>query len=94
MKQKSFLLILLLLLLCCPFIAAQQKLRFSIASIKQDQFDTAAKYGEYARVDGSGNNYAIIKVTSNNPNDDLSGFNFNFGNLKSIVEQHDNALWV
>lgn len=94
MKQKSFLLILLLLLLRCPFIAAQQKLRFSIASIKQDQFDTAAKYGEYARVDGSGNNYAIIKVTSNNPNDDLSGFNFNFGNLKSIVEQHDNALWV
>ena len=97
MKQNTFLLIIMSLLMCCQSITgqtAQQKLRFSVASIKQDQFDTAAKYGEYAKVDGSGNNYAIIKVTSNNPDDDLGGFNFNFGNLKSIVEQHDNALWV
>lgn len=94
MKQKTFFLILLSLLMCCSSITAQQKLRFSVASIKQDQFDTAAKYGEYAKVDGSGNNYAIIKVTSNNPDDELSGFNFNFGNLKSIVKQHDNAIWV
>lgn len=74
--------------------AQQQKLHFAVANIQLDQFDTAAQYGDYAKVDGSGNNYAIIKVTSNNPNDDLTGFNFNFGNLKSLVELHDNALWV
>lgn len=80
--------------MCFCSVSAQQKLRFSVTNIKQDHFDTAAKFGNYAKVDGSGNNYAIIKVTSNNPDDDLGGFNFNFGNLKSIVEQHDNALWV
>lgn len=74
--KKTILLILLSLLMCWNNVSAQQqKLRFSVASIKQDQFNTAAKFGEKVKVDGSGNNYAIIIVTSNNPDDDLGGFN-------------------
>lgn len=75
-------------------LCAQQKAKFSIASFEQDPFDLTAKNDAYKKIDGSGALYAIIKVTSNNPDDNLNEYNFNFGNLRSIVEQHDDELWV
>lgn len=83
----------LLLLVTMP-LCAQQKTKFSIASFEQDPFDLTAKNDAYKKIDGSGSLYAIIKVTSNNPDDNLKEYNFNFGNLRSIVEQHDDELWV
>ena len=75
-------------------MCAQQRQKFSIASFEQDPFDLTAKNDVYKKIDGSGSLYAIIKVTSNNPEDNLKEYNFNFGNLRSIVEQHDDELWV
>ena len=73
---------------------AQTKLKFSIASFEQDPTDLSAQSAEYKKVDGSGSLYAIIKVTSNNPDDDLREYQFNFGSLKHTVEEHDGELWI
>ena len=75
-------------------IEAQQKQTFSIARFEFDPFDTTPQNKLYEKIDGSGFRYAIIKVSSTMANDNLKEYNFNFGNLKSIVEQHDNELWV
>ena len=93
MKQK-LLLALLMVLYGSLTVEAQQKQKFSIASFELDPFDTTPQNKLYEKIDGSGFRYAIIKVTSTTPNDRLKEYNFNFGNLKSIVEQHDNELWV
>lgn len=93
MKQK-LLLALLMVLLGSLTVEAQQKLKFSIASFELDPFDTTPQNKLYEKIDGSGFRYAIIKVTSTTPDDNLKEYNFNFGNLKSIVEEHDNELWV
>ena len=93
MKNK-LLLGLLIVLLGSISAGAQQKLKFSVSSFELDPFDTTPQNKVYEKIDGSGFRYAIIKVSSTNPDDNLMEYNFNFGNLKSIVEQHDNELWV
>ena len=93
MKQKM-LLALLMVLFGSLTIEAQQKQTFSIARFEFDPFDTTPQNKLYEKIDGSGFRYAIIKVSSTMANDNLKEYNFNFGNLKSIVEQHDNELWV
>lgn len=93
MKRLQFLGVLAMLL-CCLSVYGQKNLKFSVASFELDQFDLTAKNDLYKKTDGSGSLYAIIKVTSNNPDDNLREYNFNFGNLRSMVEQHDGELWV
>ena len=88
------LLALLMVLFGSLTIEAQQKQTFSIARFEFDPFDTTPQNKLYEKIDGSGFRYAIIKVSSTMANDNLKEYNFNFGNLKSIVEQHDNELWV
>ena len=93
MKQKV-LLALLMVLFGSLAVEAQQKQKFSIANFELDPFDTTPQNKLYEKIDGSAFRYAIIKVNSTTPDDNLKAYNFNFGNLKSIVEQHDNELWV
>lgn len=85
---------LLLLLWFYPTLSAQDRLKFSVADFDADPFDFSAKDKQYEKYDGNGDRYAIIKVTSNNPEDDLSEYNFNFGNMKHIIEEHDGVLWL
>ena len=85
---------ILLLLMCTLSVAAQQKLKMSVASFEQDPFDTTPQNSLYEKIDGSGARYAIIKVNSDLQDDNLKDYSFNFGNLKSIVEEHDGELWV
>lgn len=85
-----FCLTLFLIFISLP-ASAQQKQKFSVANFEYNPFDMAA---QSAKLDGSGNRYAIIKVSSTNPDDDLKEYSFNFGNLRSFVEEHDNELWV
>ena len=86
--------VILAILIALP-TAAQTKLKFSVVSFEQDPTDLSAQSAEYKKVDGSGSLYAIIKVTSTNPDDDLREYQFNFGSLKHIVDdQHDGELWL
>lgn len=92
-RNISIFLSLLSLLIIVADASAQDKLKFSIESFEADPFDYSAKDNKYGKFDGSGDRYAIIKVYSNS-NDNLSEYNFNFGNLKHEVELHDGVLWV
>lgn len=94
MMRKLLSLLTLILLIESVPLCAQQKLKFSIASFEMDQLDMTARNEAYKKVDGSGSLYAIIKVTSNNPDDRLNEYNFSFGNLRHIVEEHDDELWI
>ncbi len=91
---KQLLLLFTLLLIGLSGISAQERLRFSIADFDVDPFDLSAKDTKYEKFDGNGDRYAIIKVTSTNPNDDVNEYNFNFGNMNHIVEDHDGVLWL
>lgn len=93
MIHKKQLLLIFLALLTLPALA-QQQLKFSIANFEADPFDMSPKNKQYEKIDGSGARYAIIKVTSDNPDDDLRAFNFNFGNLRHEVVAYDGELWV
>lgn len=93
MRKRKHLLVLLLTLLAMP-IWGQQRLKFSIANFELDPFDQTATNKAYEKIDGSGARYSIIKVTSDNPDDDLRAFNFNFGNLRHEVKERDGELWV
>ncbi|MCM1140930.1 MAG: PEGA domain-containing protein [Muribaculum sp.] len=89
---KSMLLLSLLLL---PSLSgAQEKLKFSIAEFASDPFDLSAKTADTEKFDGNGERYAIIKVKSTNPDDKLSEYLFNFGNMNHKVEEHDGVLWI
>ena len=95
MKQRLLTTLLLILSIGVAAIAqTQQKTKFAIASFGQDPFDQTPTNPEYEKVDGSGARYAIIKVTSTNPEDDLKAYRFNFGNLNSLTEVHNGQLWV
>ena len=95
MKQRLFTTLLLILSMGIAATAqTQQKTKFAIASFGQDPFDTTPTNPQYEKVDGNGARYAIIKVTSTNPEDDLRAYRFNFGQLNSLVEEHDGQLWV
>ena len=91
--MKNIFSALFLLLMGTVTAFPQQKLKFSVTDFDYDAFDTTAKDDRHKKVDGSGSLYAIIKVTGN-PDEDLREYNFNFGNMNSFVEDHDDQLWV
>ena len=82
--------VMLAILLALP-AQAQPKLKFSIASFELDPFDTTAQSEAHKKKDGSGSLYAIIRVKSNNPDDNLREYLFNFGQLKHIIDQEDHG---
>lgn len=85
MRKLQFLGVLVMLLCCLP-VSGQKNLKFSIASFEHDPFDLTAKNDAYKKIDGSGALYAIIKVTSNNPDDNLNEHTFsNRANAKLYV---------
>ena len=86
--------IFLLLFLMVATTQAQQNRKFHVQSFEQNQFDTSARVKATEKYDGNGDRYSIIKVTSTNPNDDLMAYSFDFGMMNSLVEQHDDELWV
>lgn len=88
------LMIFLLAFIGVASLSAQDRLKFRIADFDADPFDLSAKDSKYEKYDGNGDRYAIIKVTSTNPADNLNEYDFNFSNMKHIVEDHDGALWI
>ena len=82
------------LLLSAEVCSALSEKVFSIAEFVQDPFDLTGVGSETKKVDGSGDLYAIVKVSSDDPEDKLSDYRFDFGMLKSIVTMVDGELWV
>lgn len=94
MRKRILLYLLLFLAIPVLPVKAQQRLKFEVAEFRKDAFDlTARKIG---KTDSNGEVYAIVKLTTDIENDDLRQFHFDFGNMNSIEELHDdlNELWV
>ena len=91
--MNRIILSLLFLLLGLTGMQAQQR-KFSVASFAHDPFDLTAKNDQHKKIDGNGSLYAIIKVTSTSPDDQLSDYRFNFGNMNHEVVVRDGELWV
>ena len=92
MNRTLTLFLLCLLMTGLPLQAQQRK--FSVANFAHDPFDLTAKNDQYKKVDGNGSLYAIIKVTSTSPDDQLRDYRFNFGNMNHEVVARDGELWV
>lgn len=74
---------------------SQDKLTFSIVDFQNVTDDLSAQDSRYERKDGNGDRYAIIKVKSSNPQDDLREYQFNFGNMAHSVDyDHEGEIWV
>ena len=95
MKQhvKHIFLMTLLLFFTEIVSAFGQQLRFHVKNFALTQSDLTARSDQYKKIDGSGSLYAIIKV-SGEEGDKLSEYQFNFGNMNHIVEEHDGLLWI
>ncbi|MBR3616484.1 MAG: PEGA domain-containing protein [Bacteroidaceae bacterium] len=92
MKNIGTLLLFQLLLFAALPCFAQQKAKFHIVSFAENPHDMSPKTHE--KLDPDGHPYAIIKVKSNNPDDDLSAYSFNFEHIPHLVEAKDGELWV
>ena len=92
MKYIKALFMLLLFILPALPCFAQQKAKFHIVSFAENPHDTSPQI--YEKLDSDGHPYAIIKVKSNNPDDELRAYNFSFGLIPHIVEVKDGELWV
>ena len=67
-----------------------QSLKMRIVSFEEDPTDLT----RVSKTDqGSGDPYALVKVTSDNPDDDLSAYRFKFGMMAHEQEAHDGELW-
>ena len=93
MKHTKIYLLLPLFLMAAMVVFAQPKQKFSVVSFEELPLDMTARE-DGAKDDGTGSLYAIIKVTSTNPDDDLRAYNFDFNYLKHVVEAKDGELWV
>lgn len=91
--MQRFIPTLLLLMMYCVGVSAQ-KLKMTVTEFALDPLDTSASVGATARDDNSGYKYAIVKVTSTNPDDDLNAYTFNFGMLSHVSELHGEKLWL
>ena len=91
--MKRFLILTFFLQMLAGFsIAEAQESKFQVAEFYQDLQDLTAQ--EENRDDGDGALYAVIKVTSDNEDDDLSQFSFDFNYMKCIKEMRDGELWL
>ena len=88
---KTLFLFQLLLMLAVPAFA-QQKAKFHIVNFGENPHDMSPK--NYEKIDADGKPYAIIKVTSNNPDDNLSAYAFDFENIPHLVEIKEGELWL
>ena len=93
MRNTRLLSLLFLFLLALP-LSAQQKQKFHVVSFQENTFDMSARENPTSRDDGTGVLYAIIKVRSTDPDDDLKAYDLDFDYLKDVQEMHDGVLWV
>lgn len=73
---------------------AQSDMVFSITEFIYDQSDHDARREPNRKVDNNGVLYAIIKISSNNPDDRLSEYYFNFGIYNCMQINKSGELWV
>lgn len=94
-RKRRFLLLALALLLA-SVVSAQRRLTFRIADFELAEEDLTARNEKYQQKDNDGNLCAIVKVRTDNPDDNLQDYKFDFGTYIDVkrTEMHDDALWI
>ena len=94
MKQRLFSILLIAFLCSMPALA--QLSYFSVAEFAYAPSDNTASAQQYQETDDNGALYAIIKVKSDQPDDNLQSFRFDFGLMNSFVvpRPKEKELWV
>ena len=93
MKLHSIFLTLIFCL-CTSSSLAQNLPEFIVVSFEEKPFDTAARDERYMIKDGNGDLFSIIKLVSNNFNDDLRAYSFDFGLPESRIKEVEGDVWV
>ena len=94
LTDSRVLVLYLFLLLGILPVAGQNSLQMYVKGFDYDPTDLTASNPNYRKKDGNGDVYAIIKVKSDTPGDDLNAYNFNFGMMSSTKEVHGDELWL
>ena len=92
MKERLHIWLCLFFLLLSPPLVAQQNLKFRVVEFQEVLHDMTAV--EHEKLDANGDRYAVIKVSSTNPDDELRDYFFNFGYLNHITEVKNNQIWL
>ena len=90
--KRILILTLLMQMLTGWVVVRAQELKFRVAEFYQDRQDLSGQ--EENSDDGDGALYAVIKVTSDNEDNDLNDYFFDFNYLKCSKEMRDGELWV
>ena len=90
--KRILILTILMQILVSGVVVSAQELKFRVSDFYQDQQDLSGQ--EENRDDGDGFLYAVIKVTSDNEDDDLNDFSFDFNFMKCSKEMRDGELWL
>ena len=87
--------ILLFFLLCfCSASSAQKLQELSVLSFEEKPFDTSARDERYKIIDGNGELFSIIKLQSNNQDDNLNAYEFDFGLCESRIKTVNGEVWI
>ena len=92
--MKKYSILAFLLLAFSTTLFAQKQLQFYVLGFEEKPFDTAANDSRYKIVDGNGDLFSIIKLRSENPDDDLMAYSFDFGYCESRVKEVVGEVWV
>lgn len=67
----------------------------SIDDFNLEETALTARSKPYEKVDGNGERYAIIKIVSNDPEDDLNAYDFDFGRVEDFdAKNSDGERWL
>lgn len=78
-----------------PEVKPVQPKPLSVEAFKLDETARTARTKPYERYDGNGERYAIIKVVSNDPEDNLNAYEFDFGNIEDLdAKNTDGERWL
>lgn len=93
-SYRLFFILICLMSVSITGLGQEKPLTFRIVSFRENQFDMSAANPEYQMMDGDGMPYAIIKVKSETPGDDVMQYDFNFFNMKHEKKNVKGELWI
>lgn len=96
LKFRHNLLFIVLFLAAFPSLTAQNVLTFEVSQFYADPQDLTASNPQHEKFDpGTGKRFALVKVRSVNPRDNIADYNFAFGMLDhQKIQSAADELWL
>ena len=92
--MRKILLMLTLVLWVVAGAFAQALPKISVLDFKEEPFGIAATDARYKLLDGNGELFSIIKLSSTIADDDLRAYSFDFGYCESRVKEVNGEVWL